>query len=513
MSAPVITRDAALIDSIRPQLHEKLQPLFEQKNPCLPALQATCRKILELMETTSSAETFAQQIRRDPGLTCKVLQISNSIAYSPQQTISSVSHAVSWLGLDTVRSLVVAAHLVDQLSHLPNSQRTLETIIARSLLAATYAGELGAALSYPSPGQLFTGALLHSIGDLAIAYQAPDLHQALRAIPLTNASSAERAMAETRIIGVPRMTLARALASLWNLPEQVVGLFSTTTHEMPRGRWLNPSQTYQGMVLGSARLVDAMTGPGSRTAIEEAKRALFEGSGLPPGRFAEVLALATDRGRQLTRSMQLSTALLDAGNRPAEPKADPPEPNSAIAPSASARNALPIHANPLKSLQAFQESLQESKDLNKLLGTLSQALQRDVGFTRVGLALLNPHDSDQLIGRLALGVSPLAPYLQALSGSLSQDHGFFLSILKRFDPLLTEDIKSEAGDALGQAFLDTWTPTAAILAPLRVGTKPIGLIYCDHGAQSVPVLPQDYQAFMLYFTQTTLGINRLAGLM
>jgi len=511
MSSPVAAGDSALIDSIRPQLHEQLQPLFEQQNPCLPALQATCRKILELMETTSSAETFAQQIRRDPGLTCKVLQIANSIAYSPQQTIESVSHAVSWLGLDTVRSLVVAAHLVDQLSHLPNGQRALETIIARSLLAATYASELGTALAYPPPGQLFTGALLHSIGDLAVAYQAPDLHQALRALPLASASLTERTAAETRLIGVPRLTLARALASLWNLPEQVVGLFKTASHEMPRGRWLSSPQTYQGAVLGSTRLVEAMTSPGVRTAIDEAKQALLEGSGLTPGRFAEVLTQAADRGRQLTRSMGLPTGLPETGSPQANRQAMQADPASPEAAAANSRNELPIHANPLKSLQAFQESLQEIKDLNKLLGTLCQALQRDVGFTRVGLALLNPHDSDQLVGRLALGVSPLAPYLQALSGSLSQEHTLFLSLLKRFDPRLIENLAQE--DGLAKTFSETWTPTAAVLAPLRVGTKPIGLIYCDRGAHAQPVLPQDYQAFLLYFTQTTIGINRLAGLM
>ena len=131
------------------------------------------------------------------------------------------------------------------------------------------------------------------------------------------------------------------------------------------------------MVLGSARLVDAMTGAGTRTAIDEAKRALLEGSGLPPARFAEILALATDRGRQLTRSMGLSTGLSDAGDRPAERQTSPADPRLPITPSSNARNTLPIHANPLKSLQAFQESLQESKDLNKLLGTLCQALQRD----------------------------------------------------------------------------------------------------------------------------------------
>lgn len=512
MSSPITATDPMEVDSIRSRLHEKLQPLFDDNNPCLPALQSTCRKILDLMGTTSSAETFAQLIRRDPGLTCKVLQIANSIAYSPQQTIASVSHAVSWLGLDTVRSLVAAAHLVDQLNQWPNNRRTLETVIARSLLAATYAAELGAALAYPSPGQLFTGALLNSISDLAVAYQAPDLHQALQILPLTNASPTERAMAETRVIGVPRLALAQALASMWHLPEQVIGLFSIT-HDLSRGRWLGSLQTYQGVIQGSTRLVDAMTGSGSRTSVEEAKRALLDGSGLAAGRFAEVLRLATDRGQQLTRSMGLATGLPDAGDRAADRQAIQTTSLSPAAAPAGSRNALPIHANPLKSLQTFQESLRELKDLNKLLGTFSQALQRDVGFARIGLALLNPHDSDQLVGRLALGVSPPTPYLQALSGSLSQEHGLFLNVLKRFDPLLVEDIKSQAGHTIARAFLDTWMPAAAILAPLRVGTKPIGLVYCDHGVQEQSIPAQDYQAFLLYFTQTTLGINRLAGLM
>jgi HD-like signal output (HDOD) protein len=132
------------------------------------------------MGPDSSAVSLARIISRDHGLTCKVLQVANNIAYRLQQMITSVPHAVSWLELDTARSLVAAAHLVEQLKHWPERQQQLRTLIAKSLLSATYASELGAVLEYPQAGQLFTAALLYSVGDLTIAYQEPDLYQALQ---------------------------------------------------------------------------------------------------------------------------------------------------------------------------------------------------------------------------------------------------------------------------------------------------------------------------------------------
>jgi HD-like signal output (HDOD) protein len=217
--------ESALVESIRPRLHQKLKPLFDQSNRCLPILQSTCQQIMNVMGPNSNASSLAKIISRDHGLTCKVLQVANSIAYSPQQTIASVPHAVSWLGFDTVRSLVAAAHLVEQLNHWPQRQQQLRGLIAKSLIAATVAGELGASMEYAQPGQLFTGALLYSIGDLAIAYQAPEIQQAVQAIHARPKPGADRVIEETRIIGIPRTSLAQALAKIWNLPEDLVELF------------------------------------------------------------------------------------------------------------------------------------------------------------------------------------------------------------------------------------------------------------------------------------------------
>lgn len=523
MTPSSATTESAFIDSIRPRLHLKLRPLLDESRSCLPILQSTCQQILNHMGPQSNAVSLGRVISRDHGLTCKVLQVANSIAYSPQQTIVSVPHAVSWLGLDTVRSLVAAAHLVEQLQHWPVRQQEFRTLIAKSLVSATYASELGMAIGYPQPGQLFTGALLCSIGDLAIAYQDPDLFLSLQAISKKTKRPSECVLQETQLIGVPRLALAQALAHMWKLPDDLIELFRHP-EELPMEHWQSGLHTYRGIVVGSIRLVEMLTGHAPRIAIEEAKKTLQLGSGLSSGPFADLMIRAMDRGRQLIRSMGLAIDSSDEATSPSHEQnatASIPHPSfikptvgkdQAVAP-AQDKPAPPIQAKPLETLQAFQDSLQAAKDLNGLLGTFVQSLHRDAGFDRVGLALLKQNDSDLLAGRLVFGVTPPAPYLQSLSGSLSREHRFFLTILKRVDPLLVPNFSDQLTGTLKENFLDVWKPISAIVAPLRVGARPIGLIYCDHATSNQPVLPQDYQAFQLFFAQATLGLNRLAGIL
>lgn len=520
--------ESALIDSIRLRLHPNLRPLFDESSRCLPILQSTCQHILNDMGPHASPAKLAQVISRDHGLTCKVLQVANCIAYSPQQTIVSVSHAVSWLGLDTVRSLVAAAHLVEQMQHWPIRQKEFQTLIAKSLISATYASELATAMDYPQPGQLFTAALLYSIGDLAIAYQDPDLFLALQTSARKAARPEDSLLEEIRLMGVPRLTLAQALAQMWKLPNDLVRLFGSPG-ELPRGRWQSGFQTYHGIIVGSTTLINvAITGSATQTAIEGAKKTLLVGSGLASGLFADVMIRAMDRGRQLVRSMGLT---LDTSDESVVSSTEPdttesiPHKSSAnqtgverqtsTPPTSTVPDATvtaPIRVKPLETLQTFQDSLQEAKDLNSLLRTFATSLQQDAGFDRVGLSILNANDSDLLVGRLVLGAAPLKPYLQAISGSLSQEHQFFLTVLKRIDPLHIPDFSALMAGTIKQEFLETWNPTSAIIASLRVGVKPIGLVYCDRTTSRQPVRAQEYQIFQLFFLHTTLGLNRLAGI-
>jgi HD-like signal output (HDOD) protein len=516
MPASTSAAEPALAVSIRPLLHEKLAHLFDQANPCLPALERTCQKILSLAGGATGADQLAHLISRDPGLICKVLQVANSIAYSPQHVISSVPHAVTWLGLDTVRSIVTVTQLVEQLHEWPDRQQVVSGVIGRALMAAVHANELGVAVKHASLSHLFSSTMLYAIGDLAIAYQAPDLYQSLRRVSGTTKARPAQIIEETTLLGVPKLRLAKALAQMWALPDYVVELFSFEMESM-EGRWQSSRHTFNGLVIGSAALIEAMTGPGSRPAIEQATRPLLTGTGLPSHIFGDILVRALDRGKQLVRSSGLTW---DQWGDHTNSTADGTIPLTPLQETACAAEALPvppgpsaIETNPLETLQTLQTSLQAAKDLNAMLGILARTLHRDGGFARVGLALLNPNDTDQLIGRLVLGVDPTASYLQSLSGSLSHDHPSFLSLLKQLDPRLIDDFGSSARPPLDPAFLDLWKPNSAIVAPLRIGTRPIGMLYCDRGPFPHKVQPLDYQGFQLFFGQAMLAMNRLAGVL
>lgn len=411
MSLQPTASDSALAESLRPRLHRTLQPLFDQASPCLPALEKTCQKILSLTGGLTGADRLAQIISRDPALTCRVLQISNSIAYSPQQVITSVPHAVSWLGLDTVRSIVTASQLVEQLNEWPNRQQIVSGVIARAIVAAVHANELGMALEYPSLSQLFSSTLLYSIGDLAIANQAPELYQSFRRLPAQ--TPAARVLEETQLFGAPRLRIAQALAQMWALPPFLVELFSIEGNQ-PQERWGTSHSMFLGLVTGSAALIEAMTGPCSPATMEAAKRGLLTGTGLPSHSFGDILVRALDRGKQLVHAAGLTFDLWGDPVGAAEIRPIPAPPSTALSTTAAAslkHGPAAIETNPLETLQALQTALREAKDLNSLLSTLVTALHRDGGFTRVALALLNPNDSDQMIGRLLLGVDQPAPFL------------------------------------------------------------------------------------------------------
>ena len=513
MSLQPIASDSALAESLRPRLHRTLQPLFDQASPCLPALEKTCQKILSLTGGLTGADRLAQIISRDPALTCRVLQISNSIAYSPQQVITSVPHAVSWLGLDTVRSLVTASQLVEQLNEWPDRQQVVSGVIARALVAAVHANELGMALEYPSLSQLFSATLLYSIGDLAIANQSPELYQSFRRLPAQ--TPAARIVEETQLFGAPRLRIAQALAQMWALPPFLVELFSTEGLH-PQERWGSGQDVFRGLVTGCSALIDAMTGPPSPATMEAAKRGLLTGTGLPSHMFGDILVRAVDRGKQLVISAGPS---FDLWEEPVRAEAScpipaPPQKESTAVPTPPRkRGPAAIETNPLETLQTLQTALREAKDINTLLSTLVHALHRDGGFARVALALLNPNNTDHLVGRLLLGIDEPAPYLDSLSGSLTKDHPYFLQLMKRSDAIWIEDFTIPMPDPVRPAFLRTWNPGSAIIAPLRVGTRPIGMLYGDNGPIPRQVQQKDYHAFQLFFSQTTLSINRLAGVL
>lgn len=491
--------DSDVTNEVRAQVHAQLRPLFDPQANSIPVLRATCQKIFNISGDTSSPEALADVVSRDPGLTCKVLQIANGIAYSPQHTITSVTHAVSWLGLDTVRTLVATVQLMEQLEHQPDRRPLLSRLIAKALFAAAHASELGMALNYPQPGQLFSAALLYSFADLVIAYQTPDLFQSL--------ATAKTPDDEAKILGVSKVRFATALAQTWILPSGLVDLIGAQA-PLAKAKWQTHQQLFMGLVAGSNQLIDAMIDSPDSDATELMRRTLQRGTALPERALQDALTRAFDKGKQLSRSVSITETIISEAaakscnsslNNQSDQPVDQPAPL--------------IQTRPLETLLQFQASLLAAKDLNNLLSILVNTLRDGGGFSRVALALLSPGDADQLLGRVVVGVDSPGRYLASFTGPLSTEHPLFVHVLKGQDPFMLSQVSIDGPRSLSSTFLATWRTSSAILAPIRIGVRPIGLLYTDRGPDPCQVSPQDLQSFQLLLSQAILSLNRLAGVL
>jgi hypothetical protein len=114
---------------------------------------------------------------------------------------------------------------------------------------------------------------------------------------------------------------------------------------------------------------------------------------------------------------------------------------------------------------------------------------------------------------VVVGVDAPGRYLASFTGSLSAEHPLFLHVLKGHDPFMLSEVSIDGPRSLSSTFITTWRTSSAILAPIRIGVRPIGLLYSDRGPHPNQVSSQDLQALQLFFGQAILSLNRLAGVL
>jgi diguanylate cyclase (GGDEF)-like protein len=133
----------------------------------LPTLPAVAMKVLELCgrENLDLGE-IARVVGHDPALSAKVLKTVNSPAFALRQEIRTLTHAVSLLGVNAVRTIILSFSLLSEVRR--GQKAALSTYWKRSLLAGLAARELGMEINYLAREEAFLAALLQDIGVLAL---------------------------------------------------------------------------------------------------------------------------------------------------------------------------------------------------------------------------------------------------------------------------------------------------------------------------------------------------------
>ncbi|MBN97969.1 MAG: hypothetical protein CME16_01795 [Gemmatimonadetes bacterium] len=185
----------------------------------LPSLPDVVFHINEMVDdpVTSSRQVGAE-IARDQVLSAKVLKLVNSGLYGFSRSITTISHAVTMLGFDAVKSLVLGSSVLDLMSG------AIPGLWEHSQACARTCGLIANHLEMSDPEEIATIGLLHDLGKVV-------LHKSLEAEyrqVFLRVKKADmlfyKAEEDRRVLGagINHGTIGGWLLAKWTLPEKLV---------------------------------------------------------------------------------------------------------------------------------------------------------------------------------------------------------------------------------------------------------------------------------------------------
>lgn len=189
--------------------------------PTLPTLPGVALRVLELTgKPDVSINEIASTVQNDPALSTKVLRTVNSSFYALSSPCPSISRAMSLLGLNAVKAIVLGFSLVDFTKNLGDHAPDMSSFWRRAVYSAAGARAFAAKVKGVDPEEVFLGALVQDIGILAcIAALKGDYARVLADAPPEHDALAAH---ERKVFQFDHAEIGRQLGERWKLPPALV---------------------------------------------------------------------------------------------------------------------------------------------------------------------------------------------------------------------------------------------------------------------------------------------------
>jgi len=184
----------------------------------LPTLPTVASEIITLTarEDTTLAD-IAKLVSTDTALSAKILKVSNSAFYSFAQQISSINQAVSILGINAVRSLVLSFSFLSMNAGKKKVQFNFEEFWKTSLTGAVASKLILEHVKGADTEEIFVCGLLQNLGELILARTFPEkLDEVLKKI---NEQQYDALNAQEEAFGTTHPVIGYEVAKSWGFPE------------------------------------------------------------------------------------------------------------------------------------------------------------------------------------------------------------------------------------------------------------------------------------------------------
>lgn len=218
----------------------------------LPSIPTICQELDAAMQSPhASINTAAVIIAKDMAMLSKILQVVNSAYFGLRRTISSPAHALSLLGLDRVKGLVLTVKLFEQCAPAGPLPVSLEHLWRHGLTTAVGARAIAKSEGAGSLAveNAFMAGLLHDIGLLVLNTNFPDRYRDV--FRLIKDDGRQVLRAEREVFGASHADVGAYLLGIWGLHEMIVE--AVAFHHDPR-----PTQQNNPRVLAAVHVANAL---------------------------------------------------------------------------------------------------------------------------------------------------------------------------------------------------------------------------------------------------------------
>ena len=189
----------------------------------LPSLPSTYFEVLKQIESpNTTVQDVGEVIARDPVVTARLLQMVNSAAFALVQKVTDPVDAVSYLGMEQVKSLVICLQVFSENEALKQSGMSMEVLWDHSLTVAKLAYQIMLQLTEAPrlANDAFTAGLLHDIGRIVLATNLPETYREI--LESSRQSVIPLHIEEIRRFGINHTQVGAYLLGIWGMPVALV---------------------------------------------------------------------------------------------------------------------------------------------------------------------------------------------------------------------------------------------------------------------------------------------------
>ncbi len=250
----------------------------------------------EVIKHASNPESGVRELEtaasRDQVLAGLLVQTANSAYYSPARPITSISHAIAYVGLDTTRKVLVAAALQSRFTskrhkelwnHALDVAQTAENLARRSTLRA-------------DPSEAFLAGLVHDVGRLAFSLMPPKFQERFQRLTSRGCPPVQ---VEMCLAGLCHGEVGAETLRLWKFPQPFVEAV----------RWHHRPENSPGCLASLLYLAELCSDSEEDLPSCVRMRAALERAGVSEQTLAEM----GGKGQGYLESLRLGASLPGAG--------------------------------------------------------------------------------------------------------------------------------------------------------------------------------------------------------